>query len=126
MHAAVQDGELIPGLLDDIWIGVGRGCALQCADGLFVMAQLHFGAAKIVRGIFELGIFLERGLDGLFALFCFASLDLGGAQLKPSDGIVWVKPHFLCKFRFGFFQFVGGEIFLAEFFVQSRLIRGFL
>src|SRR5713101_9583213 len=58
MKVAVDDPELIPGLLDDFRIGASRRSGpLQEPSGSHVIAKEHFGAAKIVIGMKESGLF---------------------------------------------------------------------
>src|SRR5882762_2998016 len=51
MEMAVDDSELIPCLLQNIWIGIGFCRPLEMLSGGSVVAHQHFGATQIVVGV---------------------------------------------------------------------------
>src|SRR5882724_10588394 len=106
MKAAVDDSELIPSLLDDFGIGARRRSGtLQALNSKGVIAEEHFGTAKIVVGMKEIGLRLQRSFDEFLALFAITFFNGEHAQFVLGENIVGVDFKFAEIGIFGFLNF---------------------
>jgi len=120
MEAAISGFELIPGLLNNFWVGV-RLHALSNSRGSHVISQKHFGATQVVIEIYEVRPFFLARLDQFFAL--------GSIALSTSIAPSFVSGKYVVRVELdssgmplSFRNFIHGTISVPKFLMQPGCV----